>query len=122
MQDQHIRTLPFETADLEEIVRQSTPWSHNTRFGSIAQHQNILLDPEISFDSLKCTTATHTMSHLPDELYAVSIPQGQNLIIEIVTTNKMLSAENADCLLGELGQMVLDLTSYPSKCVSDLMQ
>lgn len=122
VQDQHIRTLPFETVDLEEIVRKSTPWSHNTRFGSIAQHQNILLDPEISFDGMKCTTATHTMSPLPEELYAVSIPQGQNLIIEIIATNKMLSAENADRLLGELGQMVLDLTSYPSKYVSDLVQ
>lgn len=28
VQDQHIRTLPFETANLEEIVRQSTPWAH----------------------------------------------------------------------------------------------
>lgn len=122
VQDQHIRTLPFETADLGEIVSQSTPWPHNTRFGSIAQHQNILLDPEISFDGMKCTTATHTTSPLPDELFVVSIPQGQNLIIEIIATNKMLSAENADRLLGELGQMVLDLTSYPNKYVSDLMQ
>lgn len=71
---------------------------------------------------MKCTTATHTMSPLPEELFAVSIPQGQNLIIEIIATNKMLSAENADRLLGELGQMVPDLTSYPSKFVSDLMQ
>lgn len=39
------------------------------------------------------------MSPLPEELYAVSIPQGQNLIIEIIATNKMLSAENADRLV-----------------------
>ncbi|MCJ1368281.1 hypothetical protein MMC16_007423 [Acarospora aff. strigata] len=121
VQDQHTRTLAFETTDLEEIVRQSTPWPHGTRFDSIVQHQNISLDPEISFDGMKCTTDVHTMSHMPDDLYVVSIPQGQNLIIEVIASNRMLSAENADRLVSELSQMVLDLASYPCKRVSDML-
>ncbi|KAJ5884891.1 hypothetical protein N7495_009401 [Penicillium taxi] len=121
LQDQHACTQAFDTVDFEDIVSQSTSWSTQTRFGSIAQHQNMSVTSQVTFDSLECTTETHSSTDIPDTCYAISTPQGSGLMIEIVASSHMLSTETADRLLAGLSQMVLDLSLHSISLVANLL-
>jgi amino acid adenylation domain-containing protein len=121
LQDQHASTQAFDTVDFEDIVSQSTSWPSQTRFGSIAQHQNMSVTSQLSFDRIECTTETHSSTDIPDTCYAVSTPQGSGLMIEIVASSHILSTESADRLLAGLSQTVLDLSLHSKSLVTNLL-
>jgi amino acid adenylation domain-containing protein len=118
---QHACTQAFDTIDFEDIVSQSTSWPSQTRFGSITQHQNMSITSQVKFDSLECTTETHSSTDIPETCYAVSTPQGSALMIEIVASSHMLSTESADRLLAGLSNMILDLSLQSTSLVTNFL-
>jgi hypothetical protein len=119
VRNQHSRTIPFETIDLEEIVEKSTEWEAGTGFGCIAQCQNIDTEPKFELAGVECTSRALAF---PDEVtrdfYIVAEPRGERLVVEIAASNRMVSAESAERIVGMVCDNCLNFAAEPDELLS----
>lgn len=119
VQDQHSRTVPFETLDLQDIVANCTPWPQTTRLGSIAQCQNIDSDPNLSIDGLKCTTTAAAFpTEVTEDFYIVASPMSDRLVIDISVSSKMMSMKSAETIIEMVSETISKFSSKPGDRLS----
>ncbi|GIK06023.1 non-ribosomal peptide synthetase, partial [Aspergillus viridinutans] len=122
VQSQHSDSVPFELLELGDIVRHSTRWSWDTRFGSIITHQNIDIDKPLAVGS---TTCTMRMFHLPKPPSYVAVstyPFDQRLQIVLTTSNRILSEPNAQMVVQRLGDMITALACGPDRPIATVIE
>jgi hypothetical protein len=119
VRDQHSRTIPFETIDLEEIFEKSTEWEKGTGFGCIAQCQNIDIEPKFELAGVECTSrALAFQTEVTKDFYIVALPVGERLVVEIAASTRMLSAESAESIVGMVCDACLSFASEPDELLS----
>jgi non-ribosomal peptide synthetase component F len=119
VRDQHSRTIPFETIDLEEIVEKSTEWERGTGFGCIAQCQNIDIEPKFELAGVEFTSRTLAFqTEVTKDFYIVALPVGERLVVEIAASTRMLSAESAESIVGMVCDACLSFASEPDELLS----
>ncbi|OJJ32580.1 hypothetical protein ASPWEDRAFT_44725 [Aspergillus wentii DTO 134E9] len=119
VQNQHSDSLPFESVELRDIVSQSTPWPQGTGFGSVVTHQNINVDKPFSVGgaqpSMRMFHQDKPSSHVSISTY----PRGQELLIELGTSNQTLSKSHAQTVAQRLGGMIISIACYPHRHISE---
>ncbi|KAE8155605.1 acetyl-CoA synthetase-like protein [Aspergillus tamarii] len=114
VQSQHMRSMAFETSDLRDIVKHSTQWPADTRFGSIVQHQNIEMNTQISLDGIECTSATVAFPPVTKDFFVGSIPRGDRLEIRLSASSKMISLASADDVVEQVCATISKFSLDPS--------
>ncbi|RLM00575.1 hypothetical protein CFD26_108480 [Aspergillus turcosus] len=125
LQTQHAQTLPFETLDLETIVAHCTEWLPGTRSGSVVQHQNIDLDPDLHLAGVKCAMQAHLFHHVMRDLYIESAPDKSNhntFTIRLIASTRMLDQDHGDRLLERFCGIVQHLVAEPGRLALDIIR
>ncbi|OCL12422.1 acetyl-CoA synthetase-like protein [Glonium stellatum] len=115
LQDQLINSIQHETVSLTDIVNQCTDWPWNTKFGSIAQYQNIEDEPFFSIAGGNVQFASiHDSGEAdaPGPPKLLAIPVGSQCRLE-------LSVPKNICAIGK-AQELLDLVCKYFKMFEEL--
>ncbi|KAK2877809.1 NRPS [Arthroderma sp. PD_2] len=103
VQAQHVKTMPFETVGLQEIVKNSTSWPPETDFGSIVHHRFSQDQSALDSNELSCQIDAWSPLSLPAmNIWVSTIAEKGRLSINIFTRSEVASQAQIDRLMEEM--------------------
>ncbi|KAF4341220.1 enniatin synthase [Fusarium beomiforme] len=111
MQDQYLRSLPFETLGFEEIKRNCTDWSDTTtNYACCVTYHNFEYHPESEVEQQRVemgVLSKHVELRKDEPLYDLAIagevePDGMNLKVTIIARAQLFEEERVGYLLEEV--------------------
>lgn len=120
VQDQHAQSMPFETAQWDRIVSESTNWPPGTRPQTLVIHQDypteldIQMDKTGECDRLRCQLAEYLPNDPADmsvDLY--SEPRGDRLSLTLLSSNRFIAKDQLQMLLERLCDTLTRFATAP---------
>ncbi|KAI9043895.1 nonribosomal peptide synthetase ftmA [Aspergillus affinis] len=111
-QTQHTRSLDSENVELDTIIRECTNWGPPTvsRPGFILQHQNIDMDLHLTLAGNRCFSFSSSGRLRPgSEIWICSTPRPAGVEVEVVASERSLTAETARNLTREVVDVMRSL-------------
>lgn len=84
VQKQHTESMPFESVGFQNVVKHSTTWAKDTRFGSIVHHQNIAVEHEFFIGEAQVSQSGYSPLPKFPEVWLLSSPSGYRLKIDLL--------------------------------------
>jgi amino acid adenylation domain-containing protein/non-ribosomal peptide synthase protein (TIGR01720 family) len=123
IQDQHISSLPHESAGFCHIIRECTDWPSSSRFSSVVQHQNLPeLAEGVSIGGVQCGMGAVRGASDTSDVVVMSTPNGQDWKIELGYSSSGELAECAEEILADLCRLVQLLSADLDALVPELHQ
>lgn len=103
LQDQHIRSIPFEASEWDHITSKSTGWPSNTRPQSIFVHQDFPKTIDISMDNLQCQLSDYIPKDPIDmSLDLYSEPRNGKLSLTLISSDHFIKKRDMESVLEKL--------------------
>jgi len=113
--EQHTRTTPFETIDLQDIVTNCTPWPNGTDFGCLVHYRAMTMPKEVSLDGHTCEATPLSFYPVKKYFTVTASPVDGSLEICVEASNKLVGRESADRIAGDICDTVLRFVTHPNE-------
>lgn len=119
----HIRALPYETVDMDDLVAHCTDWAPDTMLQTVAQYQNVSVHQHFQFAGVDCSPHGYSFDHVPRELYALGVPDEHGVLsIDLSGPGSLVDDETATLLLNDLCEMIPRLAESPDEMATRLIE
>ncbi|KAG5924159.1 D-lysergyl-peptide-synthetase subunit 1 [Claviceps africana] len=130
IQQQHVRTMPGDTADWPHIVARSTPWPPGTEFGSVLHYLSAPAAPVYDFSggvSAEFRLYEDKMVHTCPCITCIVFPDVGDAAparndMRIIVTSAVGGQELTDRLLAMFQALLHEINDEPDRMLSDWMR
>ncbi|KAJ6121119.1 Nonribosomal peptide synthetases (NRPS) [Penicillium sp. IBT 18751x] len=122
LHDQYVQVTRHSYLNLSDIITNCTDWDKNTRLGFMMNHLDGHKNPvPLTLDGALCEDLSWTANiHLSDQVLIRSITTTDELQVQVLTSDRVMSAHSASALAQRLVDTAQILSSSPNEPLSSL--